>query len=39
MGHVRTGSPSGIHDDAVIALALAAWWQPPDEVPLKIEFV
>jgi hypothetical protein len=24
-GNVRTGSPSGMHDDCVIALALAAW--------------
>ncbi len=26
-GHVRTGAPSGMHDDCVIALALAAWRQ------------
>jgi hypothetical protein len=24
-GNVRTGAPSGVHDDCVIALALAAW--------------
>ena len=24
-GNVRTGAPSGIHDDCVVALALAAW--------------
>jgi hypothetical protein len=24
-GNVRTGSPSGMHDDCVVALALAAW--------------
>jgi hypothetical protein len=24
-GHVRTGAPGGMHDDCVIALALAAW--------------
>jgi len=24
-GNVRTGAPSGYHDDTVIALALAAW--------------
>ena len=24
-GHVRSGAPSGVHDDCVIALALAAW--------------
>jgi hypothetical protein len=29
-GHVRTGSPSGMHDDCVIALALAAWNLRPD---------
>jgi hypothetical protein len=25
LGNVRTGAPSGLHDDAVIALGLAAW--------------
>lgn len=32
-GNVRTGSPSGIHDDCVVALALAAWQvkNPPVE--------
>jgi hypothetical protein len=35
-GNVRTGAPSGIHDDCVIALALALWrrrpggWQAPE---------
>jgi len=35
-GHVRSAAPSGLHDDCVIALALAAWTgrttQPPPEV-------
>jgi hypothetical protein len=35
-GNVKTGAPSGIHDDCVIALALALWrrrpggWQVPE---------
>jgi hypothetical protein len=29
-GNVRTGAPSGSHDDCVIALALAAWHYRPD---------
>lgn len=28
-GHVRTGAPSGMHDDCVVALALAAWQVRP----------
>jgi hypothetical protein len=28
-GNVRTGAPSGIHDDCVIALALAVWMRRP----------
>jgi len=28
-GHVRTSAPSGMHDDCVIALALAAWQVRP----------
>jgi hypothetical protein len=31
-GHVRTSSPSGMHDDCVIALALAAWALRPEQV-------
>ena len=30
-GNVSTGSPSGYHDDCVIALALAAWELRPDQ--------
>jgi hypothetical protein len=30
-GTVRTGSPSGMHDDTVIALALAAWQVQPSK--------
>jgi Terminase RNaseH-like domain/Terminase large subunit, T4likevirus-type, N-terminal len=38
-GNVRTGAPSGAHDDCVIALALAAWHFRPDarNAPAKIE--
>ena len=25
-GTVKTGAPYGVHDDCVVALALAAWW-------------
>ena len=33
-GNVRTGAPSGVHDDCVIALALAAWQiRPSKPVP------
>jgi hypothetical protein len=28
-GHVRTGAPSGLHDDCVIALGLAVWMRRP----------
>jgi hypothetical protein len=28
-GNVRTGAPSGIHDDCVIAFALAVWMRRP----------
>lgn len=30
-GNVRTGSPSGLHDDCVIGLALAAWQVRPSK--------
>jgi hypothetical protein len=33
LGNVRTGAPSGDHDDCVIALALAAWQLPPQGRP------
>lgn len=29
-GHVKTGAPSGVHDDCVISLALAAWPLSPN---------
>lgn len=29
-GNVRTGAPSGLHDDCVVALALAAWQVQPN---------
>jgi Terminase RNaseH-like domain/Terminase large subunit, T4likevirus-type, N-terminal len=34
LGNVRTGAPSGIHDDCVIALALAAWKVARHRTPL-----
>jgi hypothetical protein len=40
-GHVRTGAPSGYHDDCVIGLALAAWdpgkREPPDPEHVNLE--
>ncbi|MBN1444052.1 MAG: terminase family protein [Planctomycetes bacterium] len=34
-GNVKTGAPSGVHDDCVIALALAAWQvRPSRPVPM-----
>lgn len=35
-GAVRTGAPSGVHDDTVIALALAAWQVRPFTRPSAI---
>lgn len=32
-GNVKSGAPSGIHDDCVIALALAAWQIRPNRLP------
>ena len=37
-GTVRTGAPWGVHDDTVIALALACWWLQ-DLVEPKIEWI
>jgi len=31
LGTTRTSAPSGMHDDCVIALALAAWHLPPGD--------
>ncbi len=31
-GNVRTSAPSGIHDDCVIALALAVWQLQPKDL-------
>jgi hypothetical protein len=30
-GNVRTGAPSGMHDDCVVALALAVWALRPEQ--------
>jgi len=35
-GHVKTGSPSGYHDDCVIGLALSAWLTGQRGVPHEI---
>jgi len=36
-GNVKTGAPSGLHDDCVIALALAAWQvRPSRPIPIVI---
>ena len=37
-GSVKTGAPGGMHDDAVVSLALAAW-QVQDVAPYEIQFV
>jgi hypothetical protein len=38
-GSVRTGAPHGMHDDAVIALALAAWNVGPEGPTYEVQFV
>ena len=38
-GHVRSCAPAGLHDDCVIALALAAWGVGPEPQEFKIDFV
>jgi hypothetical protein len=38
-GNVRTGAPSGYHDDCVMALALAAWHLPLDAGPPTLLFL
>lgn len=35
-GNVRTSAPSGVHDDMVISLALAAWQVRHNSAPLEI---
>jgi len=35
-GSVRTGAPSGTHDDCVMGLALAAWHLPPERRGIQI---
>ena len=37
-GNVRTGAPTGMHDDCVVAVALAAW-QVREEGEYEIQFV
>ncbi len=32
-GHVRTGAPSGIHDDSVVSLALGVWHHRARQMP------
>ncbi len=36
-GHVKTGAPSGTHDDTVIALALASWHMKKSSAPALIK--
>jgi hypothetical protein len=35
-GNMKTSAPSGMHDDCVMALALAAWHLPADTVPWTV---
>jgi len=38
MGNVRTGAPGGMHDDCVIALALAMWPLGPNRHSSRVSF-
>ena len=39
-GTIRSGAPFGVHDDCVIALALAAWHAPdPDAPPVAFDIM
>ncbi|HZN38807.1 MAG TPA: hypothetical protein VFD82_08380 [Planctomycetota bacterium] len=38
MGHVRTSAPGGMHDDCVIALALAMWPLGPNRHSSRVSF-
>jgi hypothetical protein len=35
-GAVKTGAPSGMHDDCVVALALAAWQVRPTKPDMRM---